>query len=214
MYNEMGRDAITAFRARGWTITSGRFARGCVSPDYYISEWDLSKPAKDSRPDAATSIVTNLYGSNFVVKWKNLTNPTDTGTVWNATGSPFVLTGLTAGAKYILMAYPKASGSVLSGLSALSSDTLRLSQVNQWGTNKWQSLSHAFNSCSNMDITATDVPYLYELGAGNKNLNYMFYGCENLVYNPTINTWRTDSNYEIEERRVGKECRSRWSPYH
>ena len=21
-------------------------------------------------------------------------------------------------------------------------------------------------------------------------------------------------NYEIEERRVGKECRSRWSPYH
>ena len=21
-------------------------------------------------------------------------------------------------------------------------------------------------------------------------------------------------NYEMEERRVGKECRSRWSPYH
>ena len=23
-----------------------------------------------------------------------------------------------------------------------------------------------------------------------------------------------NANYEIEERRVGKECRSRWSPYH
>ena len=23
-----------------------------------------------------------------------------------------------------------------------------------------------------------------------------------------------DNNYRSEERRVGKECRSRWSPYH
>ena len=28
------------------------------------------------------------------------------------------------------------------------------------------------------------------------------------------NSSSTQSNYEIEERRVGKECRSRWSPYH
>ena len=27
-------------------------------------------------------------------------------------------------------------------------------------------------------------------------------------------TTATATNYEIEERRVGKECRSRWSPYH
>ena len=27
---------------------------------------------------------------------------------------------------------------------------------------------------------------------------------------PTLNGWRRRS----EERRVGKECRSRWSPYH
>ena len=25
---------------------------------------------------------------------------------------------------------------------------------------------------------------------------------------------RVPFNYEMEERRVGKECRSRWSPYH
>ena len=27
-------------------------------------------------------------------------------------------------------------------------------------------------------------------------------------------TWRTEGTSRSEERRVGKECRSRWSPYH
>src|SRR2546421_1023924 len=26
--------------------------------------------------------------------------------------------------------------------------------------------------------------------------------------------WKFDSHHRSEERRVGKECRSRWSPYH
>ena len=26
--------------------------------------------------------------------------------------------------------------------------------------------------------------------------------------------WRTEPGMRSEERRVGKECRSRWSPYH
>ena len=29
-----------------------------------------------------------------------------------------------------------------------------------------------------------------------------------------FNIWRADPNNRSEERRVGKECRSRWSPYH
>src|ERR1039457_3370791 len=31
-------------------------------------------------------------------------------------------------------------------------------------------------------------------------------------YSPTLN--RTEWEHRSEERRVGKECRSRWSPYH
>ena len=30
----------------------------------------------------------------------------------------------------------------------------------------------------------------------------------------TINNLETQKNKRSEERRVGKECRSRWSPYH
>ena len=34
------------------------------------------------------------------------------------------------------------------------------------------------------------------------------------VYNPGENEVRALDHVRSEERRVGKECRSRWSPYH
>ena len=38
------------------------------------------------------------------------------------------------------------------------------------------------------------------------------YGVKGHVNNVSVNLW--DRFYRSEERRVGKECRSRWSPYH
>ena len=35
-----------------------------------------------------------------------------------------------------------------------------------------------------------------------------------VVKNPPANAWDMGSIPRSEERRVGKECRSRWSPYH
>ena len=44
------------------------------------------------------------------------------------------------------------------------------------------------------------------------------YGCSLDEFNPsgisTEQEWSTPAGYRSEERRVGKECRSRWSPYH
>ena len=194
MYNETGRDAIAALTARGWTISGGRFAPGCVSPDSYVSEWDMSKPATTG---SATSLTTNLWGTNFKIEWINLNPPfdRDSATV-TATTAPYTITGLTAGKRYRVVAYadPSNPSSILSKLSttaggSYSTDAKRLDSVTQWGTNRWTSLTEAFRGCSRMDVTATDVPDL----RGVKDLSYMFYDCNSLVYNPTINTWRTDS---------------------
>ena len=40
--------------------------------------------------------------------------------------------------------------------------------------------------------------------------------CEILKFNLEIEGYEVDTAYSArsEERRVGKECRSRWSPYH
>ena len=194
-YNEMVRDAITALTARGWTITGGRFARDCVSPDYYVSVWDLSKP---DTTGTATALTTNLWGGNFTVEWKNLDDGT-TGMIASATATtaPLTITGLTAGKRYRVVAYPNSTpGSILKKLATedgggiTRTDVARLDSVTQWGVNKWMSLEGAFRHCSRMDVTATDVPDLTTL-SGNKSLNFMFEGCENLVYNSTINNWVT-----------------------
>jgi len=36
----------------------------------------------------------------------------------------------------------------------------------------------------------------------------------NVVYKQYTNALQVDPDSRSEERRVGKECRSRWSPYH
>ena len=41
-----------------------------------------------------------------------------------------------------------------------------------------------------------------------KARGFVYPGSE--IYGGLANTW----DYRSEERRVGKECRSRWSPYH
>ena len=192
-YNEMGRDAIAALTARGWTVTGGLFARDCISPDYYVSVWDMSKAG--AHP---TELTTNLWGGNFRVEWKNL----DDGTEGNlpsatATTAPLTITGLTPGKRYRVVAYPNNTpGSILKKLATedgggiTRTDVARLDSVTQWGANKWMSLEGAFRHCSRMDVTATDKPDLTML-SGNKSLNFMFEGCENLVYNSTINNWVT-----------------------
>ena len=44
----------------------------------------------------------------------------------------------------------------------------------------------------------------------------MMYQCEKCrkIYDSAIQAMTCEAAHRSEERRVGKECRSRWSPYH
>ena len=70
--------------------------------------------------------------------------------------------------------------------------------------------AHIFNRVSSKSVPKTP----YELWTGRKpSLKYLrVWGCraEAKIFNPRIGKLDPRS----EERRVGKECRSRWSPYH
>ena len=205
-YNRRGkyaRNKITA--AKNWTFGQDTEDLTCGSgvafPTDYVSEWDLSQPAQGTRPDAATTLKTNLWGTNFVVEWLNLNDGTTGAATVTTTTVPYTITGLTAGKRYRVIAYadPSNPSSTLSKLSttaggSYSADAKRLDSVTQWGTNRWTSLEGAFRNCIRMDVTATDVPNLH----GVNDLSNMFNDCDSLVYNPTINTWRTDSITNIE----------------
>ena len=196
-YNRRGKYARNKLTtAKNWTFGQDTEDLTCGSgvpfPTDYVSEWDLSQPAQGTRPDAATTLKTNLWGTNFVVEWLNLDDGTTGAAIATTTTEPYTITGLTAGKRYRVVAYadPSNPSSTLSKLSSASRcDVKRLDSVTQWGNNRWTSLRDAFRNCTRMDVTATDVPDL----RGVKNLHSMFMNCTSLVYNPTINTWRIDS---------------------
>ena len=159
----------------------------------------MSKPAKDARTDAATTLATNIWGTNFKIEWVNIsTPPYDRGSATvTATTAPYTITGLTAGARYRVVAYPDTTivGSTLARLSTrevaiMLTDVQRLASVTQWGTNKWKVLTRAFDGSLNMNVTAIDSPDLSGLDVP-KSLASMFQYCESMTYSDSINNWNT-----------------------
>jgi surface protein len=65
--------------------------------------------------------------------------------------------------------------------------------ISQWGGNAWTNMNSAFDSCTNLNITATDAPMLIMV----TDMQNMFHNCETL--NPTgtaaiaLNNWNTDA---------------------
>ncbi len=68
-----------------------------------------------------------------------------------------------------------------------SGDSKKLVEVKNWGTAAWTNLQGAFNICTNMNVTATDIPNLTSVS----NMRQMFNGCTSLVFNDSISNWNT-----------------------
>jgi surface protein len=65
-------------------------------------------------------------------------------------------------------------------------DKLKLLKVKDWGTINWASFNSSFYGCSNMDVTATDVPDL----SGVTSLESVFRSCTSLLNsNGSIGNW-------------------------
>ncbi|MGC4231966.1 MAG: BspA family leucine-rich repeat surface protein [Niabella sp.] len=60
-----------------------------------------------------------------------------------------------------------------------------LGDVVQWGSVPWTSMKNAFQSCSNLNITATDKPDLSRV----KDMSGMFDRCSSLTAPPSIESW-------------------------
>jgi hypothetical protein len=64
-------------------------------------------------------------------------------------------------------------------------DRRKLTDIKQWGTIAWSSFGDAFYGCSNMLVTATDVPNLSVA----TSLANMFDSCD--IVNPNVSNWNT-----------------------
>jgi surface protein len=72
-------------------------------------------------------------------------------------------------------------GATLSGTSTFLTD------VSQWGSTAWGSMDSTFMGCSNLNITATDVPNL----SGVSSMRAMFQDCDKINGPANIGTWNT-----------------------
>ncbi|MFN8357697.1 MAG: BspA family leucine-rich repeat surface protein [Spirosomataceae bacterium] len=133
----------------------------------FITRWDLSKPGASST--GLTIPMKATTGQQVSYTWTTV--PVGTSGAGTFTSSGLILTGLPAGAIIDLSIAPTNLEFISMG--AISVDSRRLMEIRQWGDVAWTSMESAFSGCSNMTLTATDVPNL----AAVTNMSGMFANC-------------------------------------
>ncbi|MGE0931517.1 BspA family leucine-rich repeat surface protein [Peijinzhouia sedimentorum] len=148
----------------------------------FITEWTFQSASSEIRFNAETQ------GGAVAYIWSaSPSGNSGTGSFTQAAAGAVTLSGLTivAGDVVTLEMAPTNLRRFYIGIS----DKERLTDVRQWGTVSWTSMEMAFNGCSNLQISASDVPNL----SGVNSMAVMFGGCTILDGPVNINTWNTSA---------------------
>jgi surface protein len=170
----------------------------------------VSIPNNDTNENPYTFAIQGM-ANPFITRWNLATSGsgtnqlslgvTTTGTVsytWRQIGGAGLSgSGTFSGSNVIINGLPSFSTIELSisptnfqGINmAFTSDRSRLTDIKQWGGVAWTNMQSAFQSCNNLNISATDIPNL----AGVTNTSYMFGFCTILNGPTNINSWNVSS---------------------
>jgi surface protein len=156
---------------------------GVNTTDLFVTRWNLATAGS-----GATQLNCGFltYSGSVNYTWQEVGGggASGSGTLFG-TSTP-TITGLPSGAVIDLSFGPT---NVLSCRMTFTTDYSRLIDVKQWGTIGWTTMASAFQSCNNLNITATDVPNLSSV----INMSGMFYGCSILNSPANINSWNTST---------------------
>jgi surface protein len=152
------------------------FSCQLLTAQNFITQWNLATPG--SGPTQLSIRTTTSGTVNYT--WQQIPSGASGSGSWS--GTPLTITGLPAGATIRLQIVPDNFQSIFMNYDP---DCNRLTQVEQWGSTAWTSMANAFQGCTNLQVTATDVPNL----SGVNSLSQMFEGCTNLNSPANINTW-------------------------
>ena len=146
----------------------------------FVTKWRITDN------NEVITIPTTGSGYNYVVNWGDGNSNAGTGNVSHTYTNPGFYTVSITGI------FPRIYFNDTSG----SKD--KIIEISQWGTHGWKSMSGAFRGCTNLNLTATDIPVL----SGVTDMSLMFYDCKKL--NPTgaaaaaLNHWHTDAVTNME----------------
>ncbi|MCS6823926.1 MAG: BspA family leucine-rich repeat surface protein [Cytophagaceae bacterium] len=156
------------------------FVKAQAPGDYFVTIWDLSIPGS-----GATTLSINV-GTSGTVNYIWETIPAGTSGSGTFSGSTLQITNLPANAKIRLKIAPSNFNRIY---LYYNSDKARLLDVEQWGTVLWSTMQGAFFDCSNLNITATDLPNLSNV----TDMSNMFRECDKLNGPTNIGNWNTQN---------------------
>ncbi|MEQ1746989.1 MAG: BspA family leucine-rich repeat surface protein [Saprospiraceae bacterium] len=159
-----------------WTF-SGDTPSGtaCVPTDAFITTWKTDNPGTSN--STSITIPTTGGGYNYEVDWNN------DGTYDQSGINGSVTHDFGAAGTYTI----RIRGSFPQIYFNNDGDRQKLLDISQWGSIAWASMFCAFWGCSNLNITATDLPNL----SGVTNMSTMFRGCTALNGPTNIGSWNT-----------------------
>lgn len=159
------------------------FAVGLNAQNEFITEWKVEDPWGNGD----TSIQFPGIGSNYTIAWEQVGNPSNSGVITNAQSGQQIQ--LHAEGNYLLKVSAGAGTFTSFDVQQFYNSIDNLLFVRQWGNTQWTTMEGAFWGCSNLDVTASDVPNL-SLVKSTKN---MFEGCGLLKGNSSFNNWDVSS---------------------
>ena len=165
--------------------------------DEFITIWKPSNTGFIPTLSTSTQIYFPGIGTNYKIYWEEIGYPAHHETLNNVTtvmnvpllidfGTP--LNPVSNNATYTLKV-SQGNGNFhriyFHGPNGSRGDNHKIIEVTQWGNIQWSSMERAFNYCTEMDVTATDIPILDNV----TNMSGMFAGCYELIGNSTFSNW-------------------------
>ena len=151
-----------------WQFTTA--AQPAQAP--FVTTWKTDNPGNSA--DNQITIPTNpAFTYNYVVDWGDGTSDSGlTGDITHTYTSSGTYTVSIRGE------FPAISFN-------LGGDAQKILNVQEWGEITWSSMERAFQGCSNMDVTALDIPILLNV----TSMEGTFIDCGALVGTSTFNSW-------------------------
>ncbi|MEP1488440.1 MAG: BspA family leucine-rich repeat surface protein [Algibacter sp.] len=162
-YGVHAEDAVnTLVSEKGWVIPGEAY--DCYVQRAFITTWEVGNNDYGDG-DQSITIPTSGGGYNYTVDWGD-------GAIDNNQTGSAEHTYTTAGQKTVSI-----TGDFPSIAFNYFGDKNKITEVNQWGTIQWKTMSTAFNGCTNLDVTAEDTPILDDV----TEMGYMFAGATSLT---------------------------------
>ena len=139
------------------------------NPDAFVMTWYVGNP--ESEFIYVQNPIPFSSNNNYNIDWGDGTTSTNSYHIYQSPGEyTLTITG--------------TFGRINANLSINQENII---SIDQWGTNQWETMTHAFANCTNLRINATDSPDLSQC----TDLSRMFYNASSM--NESINHWDVSS---------------------